>query len=274
MDAKAPETMGRGRDWNVDLIPKFLMANGQLVKLKIIFLWIIYSNLKVKLLIHTGVTRYLEFKSIEGSYVYKGGKIYKVPADEMEALATSINLFCLFIIINEFQVWWECSRNAASRNFWFGFNHLIRMSRRLGKEWTRTIRQCNRSIDLWMIIDFINFLRFMRNLVWMKTPRTSPAMHWLYTATTITNNNRTPKPWAVFVSTVIRWPAMANPRTFIRFMGWANCRRGLPVFRAFMGELTCWTNPSTKLFSRAARLWALRVEMKWPNANRFNLNAI
>lgn len=21
--------MGRGRDWNVDLIPKFLMANGQ-----------------------------------------------------------------------------------------------------------------------------------------------------------------------------------------------------------------------------------------------------
>ena len=51
-----------GRDWNVDLIPKFLMANGQLVKL----------------LIHTGVTRYLEFKSVEGSYVFKGGKISKV----------------------------------------------------------------------------------------------------------------------------------------------------------------------------------------------------
>lgn len=56
------ESYGRGRDWNVDLIPKFLMANGQLVKL----------------LIHTGVTRYLEFKSVEGSYVYKGGKISKV----------------------------------------------------------------------------------------------------------------------------------------------------------------------------------------------------
>ena len=50
------------RDWNVDLIPKFLMANGQLVKL----------------LIHTGVTRYLEFKSVEGSYVFKGTKISKV----------------------------------------------------------------------------------------------------------------------------------------------------------------------------------------------------
>ncbi|CAJ0582796.1 unnamed protein product, partial [Mesorhabditis spiculigera] len=73
-NAKPPQEMGRGRDWNVDLIPKFLMANGSLVKL----------------LIHTGVTRYLEFKSIEGSYVYRGGKIYKVPANEMEALSSSL----------------------------------------------------------------------------------------------------------------------------------------------------------------------------------------
>lgn len=77
---------GRGRDWNVDLIPKFLMANGQLVKL----------------LIHTGVTRYLEFKSIEGSYVYKGGKIAKVPVDQKEALASDLmgkffHLLCLFL---------------------------------------------------------------------------------------------------------------------------------------------------------------------------------
>ena len=55
----APPSLGRGRDWNVDLIPKFLMANGQLVKL----------------LIHTGVTRYLEFKVTEGSYVYKGKQL-------------------------------------------------------------------------------------------------------------------------------------------------------------------------------------------------------
>ena len=44
-------------------------------------------------MIHTGVTRYLEFKSVEGSYVYKGGKIYKVPASETEALKTS-ELMC------------------------------------------------------------------------------------------------------------------------------------------------------------------------------------
>jgi len=69
------DSYGRSRDWNVDLIPKFLMANGQLVKL----------------LIHTGVTRYLEFKSIEGSYVLgKSGKISKVPADEKEALSSDL----------------------------------------------------------------------------------------------------------------------------------------------------------------------------------------
>uniref|UniRef100_A0A6G1SKH2 Rab GDP dissociation inhibitor n=1 Tax=Aceria tosichella TaxID=561515 RepID=A0A6G1SKH2_9ACAR len=68
------EEFGKGRDWNVDLIPKFLMANGQLVKL----------------LIHTGVTKYLEFKVVDGSYVYKGSKISKVPADEKEALSSSL----------------------------------------------------------------------------------------------------------------------------------------------------------------------------------------
>lgn len=68
------ETYGKTRDWNVDLIPKFLMANGQLVKL----------------LIHTKVTRYLEFKSVEGSYVFKGNKISKVPSDDKEALTSDL----------------------------------------------------------------------------------------------------------------------------------------------------------------------------------------
>jgi len=82
-DVLTEEKFGRGRDWNVDLIPKFLMANGQLVKL----------------LIHTGVTRYLEFKSVEGSYVYKGGKIAKVPVDQKEALASDLMGNIFFIIL-------------------------------------------------------------------------------------------------------------------------------------------------------------------------------
>ena len=47
---KPPEELGPNRDWNVDLIPKFIMANGLLVKM----------------LLHTGVTRYLEWKSVDG----------------------------------------------------------------------------------------------------------------------------------------------------------------------------------------------------------------
>ncbi|XP_006815070.1 LOW QUALITY PROTEIN: rab GDP dissociation inhibitor alpha-like [Saccoglossus kowalevskii] len=70
-----PESFGRQKDWNVDLIPKFFMANGKLVKL----------------LIHSGVTKFFEFKSVDGSYVYKKGyNIHKVPADGQEALATSL----------------------------------------------------------------------------------------------------------------------------------------------------------------------------------------
>ena len=66
---------GRGRDWNIDLIPKFIMAHGELTKL----------------LIHTDVTRYLEFKQIEGSYVFKkGGNVHKVPASDKEALGSSL----------------------------------------------------------------------------------------------------------------------------------------------------------------------------------------
>jgi len=69
-----PGNLGQSRDYNVDLIPKFIMASGILVKM----------------LIHTDVTRYLDFKSVEGSYVYKGGKIYKVPASDTEALKSPL----------------------------------------------------------------------------------------------------------------------------------------------------------------------------------------
>ncbi|KAG8435955.1 hypothetical protein GDO86_007160, partial [Hymenochirus boettgeri] len=69
-----PEPMGRGREWNVDLIPKFLMANGQLVKM----------------LLYTEVTQYIDFKVVDGSYVYKAGKIHKVPCTEEEALVSDL----------------------------------------------------------------------------------------------------------------------------------------------------------------------------------------
>jgi Rab GDP dissociation inhibitor len=71
---EAPTNLGANRDYNVDLIPKFIMAYGNLTKM----------------LLHTKVTRYLEFKSVTGSYVYKAGKILKVPATPEEALRSPL----------------------------------------------------------------------------------------------------------------------------------------------------------------------------------------
>ncbi|CAG8520377.1 6711_t:CDS:2 [Funneliformis caledonium] len=72
--ATASSDLGKDRDYNIDLIPKFMMANGELVKI----------------LTHTDVTRYLEFKQISGSFVYREGKISKVPASEMEAVRSPL----------------------------------------------------------------------------------------------------------------------------------------------------------------------------------------
>mmetsp|Transcript_7546 Transcript_7546/g.18346 ORF Transcript_7546/g.18346 Transcript_7546/m.18346 type:complete len:461 (-) Transcript_7546:269-1651(-) len=73
-DTKPDEKLGSTRDYNVDLCPKLLMASGNLVKM----------------LLSTKVTRYLEFKCVAGSFVYKGGKVYKVPASPGDAWRSSL----------------------------------------------------------------------------------------------------------------------------------------------------------------------------------------
>lgn len=79
-----PAEFGHNRDWNIDMIPKFVMANGKLVKM----------------LLKTTVDKYLEWKTVEGTYVYQyskggffssaGGKIFKVPGNDSEALKSSL----------------------------------------------------------------------------------------------------------------------------------------------------------------------------------------
>ncbi|KAG8074455.1 hypothetical protein GUJ93_ZPchr0006g41268 [Zizania palustris] len=73
-----PENLGISKEYNVDMVPKFMMANGALVRV----------------LIHTSVTKYLNFKAVDGSFVYNNGKIHKVPATDVEALKS--NLMGLF----------------------------------------------------------------------------------------------------------------------------------------------------------------------------------
>jgi len=69
-----PTKYGRWQDWSFDMVPKFMMGNGLLVRA----------------LVHTGVHKYLEFKAVDGSYVMKQGKTYKVPANDMDALKSSL----------------------------------------------------------------------------------------------------------------------------------------------------------------------------------------
>lgn len=69
---------GRVNDWNVDLVPKLLMANGELTNI----------------LVSTDVTRYLEFRQIAGSFVQQGAgtraTVAKVPSSASEALSSPL----------------------------------------------------------------------------------------------------------------------------------------------------------------------------------------
>ena len=81
---EVPKQYGENRDWNVDLIPKYIMANGSLVKL----------------LLKTNVSQYLEWKAVDGTFVYqfdKGGMfskakgaIHKVPCTAAEAAGSKL----------------------------------------------------------------------------------------------------------------------------------------------------------------------------------------
>ncbi|OTA58403.1 gdp dissociation inhibitor [Hypoxylon sp. EC38] len=69
---------GRANDWNIDLVPKFLMSSGELTNI----------------LVSTDVTRYLEFKQVAGSFVQQGSgpkaTVAKVPSDAAEALRSPL----------------------------------------------------------------------------------------------------------------------------------------------------------------------------------------
>jgi Rab GDP dissociation inhibitor len=80
------------------MVPKFMMANGKLVRV----------------LIHTDVTKYLEFKAVDGSYVLNKGRVCKVPATDMEALRSPLmGLFEKRRARNFFMCALRCARGFA-----------------------------------------------------------------------------------------------------------------------------------------------------------------
>ena len=96
----APTNYGENRDWNVDLIPKVIMASGKLVKI----------------LLKSAVSQYMEYKCLDQKFIYQvnsesKGIIHKVPSNDKEALQSSLlgliekaNCTRFFQFIQEFNI--------------------------------------------------------------------------------------------------------------------------------------------------------------------------
>lgn len=74
--AKVPEEYGRARDWYIDLVPKFILGEG----------------LMIDTLRHTEVTKYMDFKVVNGSFVLrtKDRSINKIPTTTKEVLDSKL----------------------------------------------------------------------------------------------------------------------------------------------------------------------------------------
>lgn len=66
----------------------------------------------VKILLHSKVTRYLEFKSVDGSYVFKDSKVQKVPGT---------SLFAFFVLFSSNTVGYPATPQEALNSSLMGF---------------------------------------------------------------------------------------------------------------------------------------------------------
>mmetsp|Transcript_10322 Transcript_10322/g.18596 ORF Transcript_10322/g.18596 Transcript_10322/m.18596 type:complete len:478 (-) Transcript_10322:265-1698(-) len=73
-DPPAEDIYGRSRDYNVDLVPKFILSSGKMVSM----------------LLYCDVTKYLDFKLVDGSFVYSGSRPHKVPVTPTEAMTSGL----------------------------------------------------------------------------------------------------------------------------------------------------------------------------------------
>jgi len=103
LNLKEPDEkiLGKSKEYNIDLCPKFIMANGNLVKV----------------LLHTKVTRYLEFQCVDGSYIIKGGSVHEVPVNAKMALSSSLLGFFQKRRYKNF-LQWVMGVNPKDRSTW------------------------------------------------------------------------------------------------------------------------------------------------------------
>lgn len=97
-----PKELGHNRDWNIDLIPKYIMSGGKLVKI----------------LLKTRVSRYLEWKRtifvIQLLMALTSSKIRKVDSSRRVALKSQKSQSLQKKPLH--QIWWVCSKRGVSRN--------------------------------------------------------------------------------------------------------------------------------------------------------------
>jgi RAB protein geranylgeranyltransferase component A len=76
------QEMGSKRDYNCDLIPKFVMAKGLLVKI----------------LLHTRTTHYLDFAKVQGSCVHPSSRSSPLPPTSLAAAPRSPRAACVLCV--------------------------------------------------------------------------------------------------------------------------------------------------------------------------------
>ncbi len=84
------DKLGPSRDYNVDLIPKFITSCGTYSIIPNLEYSNFFKGTLVNILVKTDVTRYLEFKAVDGSFVVQGDKVYKVPSTAAEAFKSPL----------------------------------------------------------------------------------------------------------------------------------------------------------------------------------------
>lgn len=115
-----PKELGHNRDWNIDLIPKYIMSGGKLVKI----------------LLKTRVSRYLEWKRkkylIQQLMALLSFKIKKV--DSSQKGASKWQKFQLPLKKLSHQNLWDCLRKIGSESSWKLCRILSRETKKLMEE--------------------------------------------------------------------------------------------------------------------------------------------
>ena len=227
---------------------------------KILFLFTIFEHNVFDVgfvsLVLSGVTRYLEFKSVEGSYVLgKSGKISKVPADEKEALSSDLMGLFEKRRFKNFLVWVQDFQEADPKTW---------------KDLTPTSTMDEVYKKFGLDENTSDFVGHALALHRDDTYKTKPCIE------TIPRIKLYSESLARFLSLFfshhkiqsIYCQGMASLPICILCTVLENFPKALLAYLPSMEEPTCWTNRSMRSWWRAARSWGSGLVTRWPSVPR------